>query len=90
MIWSTIKSKALLIGGAIISALLVTLKLLAGSRTRAIKKADRLEGALKRQGEIQEIDSELSKELKSHKAEIAKEIESGEEITSLSNPNDWD
>ena len=83
-----LKAKLYAIGGAILAALLVTVKFLIGSRARAVKKAKRLEGALKRQSDIQDIDSELSKDLKSHKAEIAKEIADGEEITSLSRPND--
>jgi len=87
---SLIKSKFILIGGGIIAFLLAALKVMFASRKKAVQRADRMESALKRQSDIQEIDTELSKELKSRKGQIRKEIEENEEVTSLSNPNTWD
>jgi len=83
------KAKLYAIGAAIISALLVTLKLLAGSRARAVRKAERLEATLKRQSDIQEMDNELEGQLSSRRAEIKKELKEDKSVKSLENPNEW-
>jgi hypothetical protein len=85
-----IKSKLILYGGAVLVALLGIIKYLSFSKGVWKDKAKKSMSALKRHEEVQEIDSELSKDLQSKKAEIVKEIKSGEEVTSLSDPNDWD
>jgi len=85
-----LKGKILLIGGAIIAALLGLLKLFISKAAREKKHRKQLESALERQSDIQEIDSELSKDLQSEKAKIAKEIEDGKQVDSLLDPNTWD
>jgi type VI protein secretion system component VasK len=85
----TIKNRLILIGGAIISALLVTLKFMAASRARAVKQAKRAKAALKRQQDTQEIDNELDHQLSSRRAEIKREIEDKKSVKSLENPNDF-
>jgi len=84
-----LKTKLYAIGAAIISALLVTLKLLAGSRARAVKKVERLEATLKRQSDTQEMDNELEGQLSSRRAEIKKELKEDKSVKSLENPNEW-
>jgi len=84
-----IKSKLLLIGGAIISVLLVALKLLASSRNRAVKEAKRVKTIIKRKEDTEEIDNELEGQLSSRRAEIKKEIKEGKSVKSLENPNDF-
>ena len=87
MIW--LKGKILLIGGAIIAVLAGLLKLFISKAAREERHRKRLESALERQSDIQEIDSELSKDLESEKAKIAKEIEDDKQVDSLLDPNHW-
>lgn len=86
---SLIKSKLVLYGGAVLVALLGIIKWLSFSRGEWKNKAKTRQAALKRQSDINELDTELSTDLQSRKAEISKEIKDGEEISSLSTPNDW-
>jgi len=53
------------------------------------KQVKQFKAVLKRKKDIEESDTELSNDLESRKAKISKEIKAGEEITSLSKPNDW-
>ena len=87
---SLLKSKLLVIGAGLIAFLLVALKFMTASRARAVKRADRAEAQVEFKKRVEESDTELSKDLSSRKAKISKEIKSGEEITSLSDPNNWD
>lgn len=90
MLLSTLKNKLIAAGAAIIAGLLVTVQFLMKSRRRALESEKRVKAALSRKEDIEDIDSDLSKDLKSHKAEIAKELKEGENVTSLSDPNSWD
>jgi len=88
MIW--FKGKLLAILAGTVAVLLFVIKVLAASRRKAKKQVKQFKAVLKRKEDIEESDSELSKDLESRKAKISKEIKDGEEITSLSNPNNWD
>jgi Asp-tRNA(Asn)/Glu-tRNA(Gln) amidotransferase C subunit len=85
-----IKNKLIFAGAVLIAVLLGTIRFLSVSRKQHKEKADQLEAILERQEEINELDSELSSDLQSHKAEIKKELKQDEEITSLSDPDNWD
>ena len=74
----------------VVSVLLGLVKFFAAKAKRQKKRADMFEAAVDRQSDIQAADSELSKDYQSEKAKIVKEIEEGEEVTSLSDPNSWD
>jgi len=89
MIWSSIKTKAIAIGGAIIASLLVILKILAKSRKKAVEEAKRAKAALSRQKDIQDIDNELEGQLSSRRASIKKEIKEGKGVKNLAEPNDF-
>ena len=84
-----LKSKLLAILAGTVAELLFVVKVLAASRRKAKKQAKQFKTILKRKEDIEESDSELSKDLSSRKAKISKEIKAGE-VTSLSDPNsDW-
>ena len=88
MIW--LKGKLLAILAGSVAVLLFTVKILAASRKKAKKQVKQFKAVLKRKEDVEEADTELSKDLSSRKAKISKEIKDGEEITSLSDPNsDW-
>jgi len=88
MIW--FKSKLLAILAGTVAVLLFVVKVLAASRRKAKKQVKQFKAVLKRKEDIEESDTELSRDLTSRKAKISKEIKDGEEITSLSNPDNWD
>jgi len=87
MIW--FKGKLLAILAGTVAVLLFVVKVLAASRRKAKKQVKQFKAVLKRKEDIEESDSELSKDLASRKAKISKELKAGEEITSLSNPDNW-
>lgn len=88
MIW--FKGKLLAILAGTVAVLLFVVKVLAASRKKAKQQVKQFKAVLKRKEDIEESDTELSKDLSSRKARISKEIKDGEEVTSLSNPNsDW-
>jgi len=86
MIW--FKSKLLAILAGSVAVLLFTVKVLAASRKKAKKQVKQFKAVLKRKEDIEESDSELSKDLESHRARISKEIKDGQDVTTLSRPND--
>jgi len=88
VIW--FKGKLLAILAGTVAVLLFIVKVLAVSRRKAKKQVKQFKAVFKRREDIEESDSELSKDLESRKAKISKEIKAGEEITSLSNPDNWD
>ena len=81
-----LKTKLYAIGGAILAALLVAIKFLIGSRARAVKKADRLEGALERHDDIQEGEAEIDQSFSRRAKESNKDIEDGKVPDHLSKP----
>jgi len=86
---SLLKSKLLAILAGTVAVLLFIVKVLAASRRKAKKQVKQFKTILKRKEDIEESDSELSKDLASRKAKISKEIQDGE-VTALSDPNsDW-
>ncbi len=87
--WATIKSKLVLIGVGVITLLLGIIKYLSFTRSVYKNKAKRSEAIIERQGKINEIDTELDKEFKSHKAQIRDEIKEKKSIKSLEDPNDF-
>ncbi len=88
MIW--FKSKLLAILAGSVAVLLFTVKILAASRKKAKKQVKQFKAVLKRKEDIEESDTELSKDLSSRKAKISKEIKAGESVTALRKPNsDW-
>ena len=86
---SLIKNKLILIGGGIITVLLVVLKFMTASRNRAVKEAKRVKTIIKRKEDTEAIDNELEGQLTSRRAEIKKEIKEGKPVKSLENPNDF-
>ncbi len=87
MIWFKGKLLAILAGS--VAVLLFIVKVLAASRKKAIKQAKQFKAVIKRKEDIEESDTELSKDLASRKAKISKELEDEKSVTSLSDPNDW-
>ena len=87
--WATIKSKLILVGVGVITLLLGIIKYLSFTRGVYKDKAKRAETTLKRQSDINEMDSELDQEFKSKKAEIKAEIDEKKSVDSLENPNDF-
>ena len=83
-----LKAKLYAIFAGIVAFLLALVKILWGRAQKQKKRADRAEAGLQRQSDIQDSDSELSKDLASRRAEISKEIEDEKSVTSLSRPND--
>ena len=86
---SLLKSKLLAILAGSVAVLLFIVKVLAASRKKAIKQAKQFKAVIKRKEDIEESDTELSKDLASRKAKISKELEDEKSVTSLSDPNDW-
>lgn len=89
MIWASLQTKLVAVGGAIIATLMVALKMLSASRKRAIQEARRAKAALSRQKDIEGADNELDKQGYSRRAEIKKEIKEGKSVKSLEDPNDF-
>lgn len=89
MIWASLQTKLVAVGGAIIATLMVALKMLSASRKRAIQEARRAKAALSRQKDIEVSDNELEGQRSSRRAKIRKEIKEGKSVDSLDNPNDF-
>jgi hypothetical protein len=87
--WAMIKSKLVLYGIAVVGALLGVIKYLSFTRSVYKNRAKRSEAIIERQAKTQEIDSELDKEFKSHKAQIRDEIKEKKSVKSLEDPNDF-
>ena len=87
MIWFKGKLLAILAGS--VAVLLFIVKILAASRKKAKKQVKQFKAVLKRKEDIEEADTELSKDLSSRKAEIKKEISEGKPVKSLEKPNEW-
>jgi len=85
-----LKAKLYAIFAGIVAFLLALVKILWGRAQKQKKRADRAEAHVVFKEQVEDADSELSKDLSSRKAEISKEIKDGEEVTSLSDPNSWD
>ena len=86
---ASLKTNLIAAGVFLLTLLGGLLKYFMAKAKREEEKADRFKAALDRQSDIQEMDTELDKDFQSHKAAIKKEINDGEEITSLSKPNDF-
>jgi len=78
-----------ILAGAV-AVLMFIVAILNASRKKAKKQVKQFKAVLKRKEDIEESDTELSEDLASRKAKISKEIKDGEEITVLSDPNNWD
>ena len=83
-----LKTKLIAASAVLIALLLGLLKFFMARSRSATKRAERAEAGLQRQSDIEESDSELSKDLSSRKAEIKKELEDGS-VESLEKPNEW-
>ena len=84
-----LKTKLIAAGAVLIALLLGLLKFFMARAKSATKRAERAEAGLRRHSDIQESDSELSKDLSSRKAQIKKEIKEGEPVEDLEKPNEW-
>ncbi len=84
-----LKTKLIAAGAVLIALLLGLLKFFMARSKSATKRAERAEAGLQRQSDIQDSDSELSKDLSSRKAQIKKEIKEGKTVKSLEKPNEW-
>ena len=87
--WATIKGKLILVGVSIITILLGVIKYLSFTRGIYKDKAKRAETTLKRQADIQEMDTELDKDFQSRKKEIKAEIDEKKSVKSLEKPNEF-
>ena len=87
---SLLKTKLLAILAGAVAVLMFIVAILNASRKKAKKQVKQFKAVLKRKEDIEESDTELSEDLASRKAKISKEIKDGEEITVLSDPNNWD
>ena len=87
--WATIKGKLILVGVSIITILLGVIKYLSFTRGIYKDKAKRAETTLKRQSDIQEMDTELDKDFQSRKKEIKAEIDEKKSVKSLEKPNEF-
>ena len=81
-----LKSKLLAIGGAIIAALLIVLKLMFASRNKAVKRADQAEAELEFRDDVDEMETELSSNYQPHRAEIVN-ADKDETFDVLSDPD---
>ena len=84
-----LRSKLYAAGAFLIALLLGFLKLSMARTKRATKRAERAEAGLELRSDIEESDTELSRDLSSRKAEIKKELEEGDSVESLEKPNEW-
>jgi hypothetical protein len=84
-----LRGKLLAIGAGIIAVLLAVIKWLSISNSRIKQEKKTAEAIIERQKEIHASDTELSTDLQSHKAQIVKEIEAGEPVKELEDPNEW-
>jgi len=84
-----LKTKLIAAGAVLIALLLGLLKFFMARAKSATKRAERAEAGLRRHSDIQESDSELSKDLSSRKAQIKKELEEDKFVKALEEPNDW-
>ena len=90
MIFGILKTKLIAAGAVLVAVLLAFLKFFMARSKSATKRADRAEAGLQMQSDIQEADTELSKDLSSRKAKIKQEISEGKPVKSLEEPNeDW-
>ncbi len=68
--FSLIKNKLVLIGGAIIAGLLVVVRVLFASRAKQKKRADQAEAELEFKEDVEELDNELESNYQPHRSEI--------------------
>ena len=84
-----LKTKLIAAGAVLIAVLLGLLKFFMARSRSATKRAERAEAGLELRSDIEESDTELSRDLSSRKAEIKKELEEGDSVESLEKPNEW-
>jgi hypothetical protein len=91
MILGRIKSYAIAGGAAVIGLLLVVVKYLSAKNSRLARRAETVEANLNRARVIAEKDNEIEGQTRSHRAEVANELETDGTTDALSNPGSlWD
>ena len=88
MIIGKMKTYALIAGGALLSALFIAVKFLAGQNASLRVENKIAKAKEKHTIKVMERDSEIDEQTDTHLAEVAKEIEDGKHPESLLNPND--
>jgi len=84
-----LKTKLIAAGAVLVAVLLALLKFFMARSKSATKRADRAEAGLQRQSDIQEADTELSKDLASRKAKIKQAIKEDKSVLSSEKLNEW-
>ena len=87
MIFSKLKTYALIAGGSLLSVLLIAVKVLSGQNRRLKAKNERFDAQRKHTKEVMEQDKEVDEQTDVHLAEVAKEVEEGKSPSELTDPN---
>jgi len=88
MILGTIKNYAIVVGAALLAALLFTVKILAGQNTKLRVENKIAKAKEKHVKKVMEKDREIDEQADVHLAEVAKEVEEGKHPSELTNPGE--
>jgi len=88
MIFSKIKTYSLVAVGAVMSVLLVVLKVVLSQNSKLRRKAEAQEARIKHTKKVMLADKEIEEQADVHLAEVTKEINDTGAPSELTNPND--
>jgi hypothetical protein len=84
----TMKTYGTAIVGAVISVLLIVVRVLTKKNSRLRRQAETAEARVSHAQAVMKADKEIEEQADVHLAEVAKEIEDGKPPGELTNPND--
>ena len=87
MILGRLKTYAIIAGGALLSALLIAVKVLTAQNSRLRRKAETAEARVHHAKVVLQKDKEVDEQTDVHLAEVAKEVEEGKSPSELTDPN---
>ena len=90
MILGKLKTYAIIAGGALLTALLIAVKFLAGQNSRLRVKAETAEARIKHAKEVMQADKDIDEQADAHLADVTKEINESGTSKELDDPNDWE
>lgn len=88
MILGRLKTYAIIAGGALLSALLIAVKILSSKNSKLRVKVETTEARIKHAKKVMEADAETDEQKDKRLSDLAKEIEDNKPPTELTDP-DW-
>lgn len=90
MIFGKLKTYAIVAGGAVLTVLLIVVKVLTSQNSKLRVKAENAEARIKHAKKVMQADKEIDEQVDSHLADVAKEINETGTSKELDDPNDWE